>query len=131
MQTKRRRPPFMPTLLNRFMIASPANFEKCGRDLVQFLSQIPLVHTGPWKDADRTPRDAAEPKAPPVLEQGPALPQMERMGGWPVPDGLDTQRPPCCRAASNWIESAGAGLARQLVAPPAQDRYERHSALWP
>lgn len=48
----------MPPMLNRFLIASPAQFEKVGRDWTAF--RHAASGTGPWKLASFVPRERAQ-----------------------------------------------------------------------
>ena len=72
----------MPSLLNRVPIASPANFEKVGRDW-QAYRKSPSG-TGPWKMKAWTPRERAELERNPGYWNKDRIPKSERLVLLPI-----------------------------------------------
>jgi ABC-type transport system substrate-binding protein len=74
----------MPYQLNRFLIASPAQYEKVGRDWQAF--RHAPSGTGPWKLKSFTPRERAELVRNPDYWNPARVPKTEAMVLYPVPD---------------------------------------------
>ena len=87
----------MPSLLNRFPIASPANFEKVGKDW-QAYRKSPSG-TGPWKMKAWTPRERAELERNTEYWNKDRIPKTERLVLLPIPDARHARRR-CCREES-------------------------------
>ena len=115
----------MPSLLNRFPIASPANFEKVGKDW-QAYRKSPSG-TGPWKMKAWTPRERAELERNTDYWNKDRIPKTERMVVLPIPD-VSTRTAALLSGRVDWIEFAGARLARQAAGSRLQDRNQRHPA---
>jgi ABC-type transport system substrate-binding protein len=74
----------MPYQLNRFLIASPAQYEKVGRNWSAFRQQP--SGTGPWKLKSFMPRERAELTRNPDYWNPARVPKSEAMVLYPIPD---------------------------------------------
>ena len=115
----------MPSLLNRFLIASPANFEKVGKDW-QAYRKSPSG-TGPWKMKAWTPREHAELERNTEYWNKDRIPKTERMVVLPIPDA-STRTAALLSGRVDWIESPAPEFARQAAGRRLQDRNQRHPA---
>jgi ABC-type transport system substrate-binding protein len=74
----------MPSMLNRFLIASPAQWEKVGRNAHEFRRHP--SGTGPWKLKSFTPQQQAELIRNEDYWDNARVPKSERMLLFPMPD---------------------------------------------
>ena len=92
----------MPSLLNRFTIASVDNFKKVGKDW-QAYRKSPSG-TGPWKMKAWTPRERAELERNTDYWNKDRIPKTERMVLLPIPD-VSTRTAALLSGRVDWIEA--------------------------
>ena len=115
----------MPSLLNRFPIASADNFEKVGKDW-QAYRKSPSG-TGPWKMKAWTPRERAELERNTEYWNKDRIPKTERLVLLPIPD-VSTRTRGAAVGPGRLDRGAGARFARQAARRRLQDRNQRHPA---
>ena len=115
----------MPSLLNRFTIASADNFEKVGKDW-QAYRKSPSG-TGPWKMKAWTPRERAELERNTDYWNKDRIPKSERMVLLPIPD-VSTRTAALLSGRVDWIEAPAPDSLDKLKAAGVQDRDQRHPA---
>ena len=109
----------MPSLLNRFLIASPANFEKVGKDW-QAYRKSPSG-TGPWKMKSWTPRERAELERNTDYWNKDRIPKSERMVVLPIPD-VSTRTAALLSGRVDWIESPAPDSLDKLAPAAARSK---------
>jgi peptide/nickel transport system substrate-binding protein len=92
----------MPSLLNRFTIASADNFEMVGKDW-QAYRKSPSG-TGPWKMKAWTPRERAELEHNTDYWNKDRIPKTERLVLLPIPD-VSTRSAALLSGRVDWIEA--------------------------
>ena len=118
----------MPSLLNRFMIASPANFEKVGKDW-QAYRKSPSG-TGPWKMKAWTPRERAELERNTDYWNKDRIPKTERMVVLPIPD-VSTRTAALLAGRVDWIESPAPNSLDKLKAGGCKIETNAIPHMWP
>ena len=118
----------MPSLLNRFPIASPANFEKVGKDW-QAYRKSPSG-TGPWKMKAWTPRERAELERNTEYWNKDRIPKMERMVVLPIPDA-STRTAALLSGRVDWIESPAPDALDRLRAAGCKIETNAIPHMWP
>jgi peptide/nickel transport system substrate-binding protein len=118
----------MPSLLNRIMIASPANFEKVGRDW-QAYRKSPSG-TGPWKMKAWTPRERAELERNTDYWNNDRIPKTERMVVLPIPD-VSTRTAALLSGRVDWIESPAPDSLEKLKAGGCKIETNAIPHMWP
>src|SRR5258706_4288260 len=103
----------MPYQLNRFLIASPAQYEKVGRDWQAF-RQAPSG-TGPWKLKSFTPRERAELVRNPDYWNPARVPKSEAMVLYPVPD-VSARTAALLTGRVDWAEPPAPDTVGPLIA---------------
>ncbi|HEX9463492.1 MAG TPA: ABC transporter substrate-binding protein [Alphaproteobacteria bacterium] len=91
----------MPFLLNRFLIASPAQWEKVGRDWQAFRRNP--SGTGPWRLKEFIPRQRAELLRNEAYWNPARVPKTERMILLPMPDA-STRTAALLSGSVDWAE---------------------------
>ena len=109
----------MPSLLNRFTIASADNFEKVGKDW-QAYRKSPSG-TGPWKMKAWTPRERAELERNTEYWNKDRIPKSERMVLLPIPD-VSTRTAALLSGRVDWIEAPAPDSLEKLKAAAARSR---------
>jgi peptide/nickel transport system substrate-binding protein len=118
----------MPSLLNRFTIASPANFEKVGKDW-QAYRKSPSG-TGPWKMVAWTPRERAELERNTDYWNKDRIPRTERMVLLPVPD-VSTRTAALLSGRVDWIEAPAPDSLEKLKAGGCKIETNAIPHMWP
>ena len=118
----------MPSLLNRLMIASPANFEKVGRDW-QAYRKSPSG-TGPWKMKAWTPRERAELERNTEYWNKDRVPKTERLVLLPIPD-VSTRTAALLAGRVDWIESPAPDSLDKLRAAGCKIETNAIPHMWP
>ena len=118
----------MPSLLNRFTIASPANFEKVGKDW-QAYRKSPSG-TGPWKMVAWTPRERAELERNTDYWNKDRIPKTERMVLLPVPD-VSTRTAALLSGRVDWIEAPAPNSLEKLKAGGCKIETNAIPHMWP
>lgn len=91
----------MPAMLNRFLIASPAQWEKAGRDMQEFRRHP--AGTGPWKLKSFTPQQQAELVRNDDYWDKARVPKSARMLLLPMPDA-SSRAAALLSGAVDWAE---------------------------
>jgi ABC-type transport system substrate-binding protein len=118
----------MPSLLNRFTIASPANFEKVGKDW-QAYRKSPSG-TGPWKMKAWAPRERAELERNTEYWNKDRIPKTERMVLLPLPD-VSTRTAALLSGRVDWIESPAPDSLDKLRAGGCKIETNAIPHMWP
>ena len=118
----------MPSLLNRIMIASPANFEKVGKDW-QAYRKSPSG-TGPWKMKAWTPRERAELERNTDYWNKDRIPKTERLVLLPIPD-VSTRTAALLSGRVDWIESPAPDSLDKLKAGGCKIETNAIPHMWP
>lgn len=118
----------MPSLLNRIMIASPAQFEKVGRDWQAFRKQP--SGTGPWKMKAWTPRERAELERNTEYWNKDRIPRSERLVVLPIPD-VSTRTAALLAGRVDWIESPAPDSLDKLRAGGCRIETNAIPHMWP
>ncbi len=118
----------MPSLLNRFPIASPANFEKVGKDW-QAYRKSPSG-TGPWKMVSWTPREKAELVRNTEYWNKDRIPKSERMVVLPIPDA-STRTAALLSGRVDWIESPAPDALDKMRAAGCKIETNAIPHMWP
>lgn len=118
----------MPSLLNRFPIASADNFEKVGRDW-QAYRKSPSG-TGPWKMKAWTPRERAEFERNTDYWNKDRIPKSERMVLLPIPD-VSTRTAALLSGRVDWIEAPAPDSLEKLKAGGAKIETNAIPHMWP
>ncbi len=118
----------MPSLLNRVPIASPANFEKVGRDW-QAYRKSPSG-TGPWKMKAWTPRERAELERNPGYWNKDRIPKSERLVLLPIPD-VSTRTAALLAGRVDWIEAPAPDSLDKLRAGGCKIETNAIPHMWP
>ena len=118
----------MPSLLNRFPISSPANFEKVGRDW-QAYRKSPSG-TGPWKMKSWTPRERAELERNNDYWDKARLPKSERMVLLAIPD-VSTRTAALLSGRVDWIEAPAPDSLDRLRAAGCKIETNAIPHMWP
>src|SRR5471030_1805779 len=118
----------MPSLLNRFPIASADNFEKVGRDW-QAYRKSPSG-TGPWKMKAWTPRERAELERNTEYWNKDRIPKTERMLLLPIPD-VSTRSAALLSGRVDWIESPAPDSLDKLRAGGCKIETNAIPHMWP
>ena len=118
----------LPSLLNRFPIASAANFEKVGRDW-QAYRKSP-VGTGPWKMRSWTPRERAELDRNTDYWNKDRIPKTERMVMLPIPD-VSTRSAALLSGRVDWIEAPAPDSLDKLRAGGCKIETNAIPHMWP
>ena len=109
----------MPSLLNRFPIASADNFEKVGKDW-QAYRKSPSG-TGPWKMKAWTPRERAELERNTEYWNKDRVPKTERLVLLPIPDA-STRTAALLSGRVDWIEAPAPDSLDKLRAAAARSK---------
>ena len=118
----------MPSLLNRFTIASADNFEKVGKDW-QAYRKSPSG-TGPWKMKAWTPRERAELERNTEYWNKDRIPKTERMVLLPIPD-VSTRTAALLSGRVDWIEAPAPDLLDKLKAAGCKIETNAIPHMWP
>ncbi|HTR83268.1 MAG TPA: ABC transporter substrate-binding protein [Reyranella sp.] len=118
----------MPSLLNRFTIASKANFEKVGKDWIAY-RKAP-VGTGPWKMKAWAPREKAELERNTDYWNKDRIPKTERMLLLPVPDA-STRTAALLSGRVDWIEAPAPDSLGAMRAAGAKIETNAIPHMWP
>ena len=118
----------MPSLLNRIMIVSPANFEKVGKDW-QAYRKSPSG-TGPWKMKAWTPRERAELERNTDYWNKDRVPKTERLVVLPIPD-VSTRTAALLAGRVDWIESPAPDSLDKLKAGGCKIETNAIPHMWP
>ncbi|HZX87837.1 MAG TPA: ABC transporter substrate-binding protein [Reyranella sp.] len=118
----------MPSLLNRIMIVSPANFEKVGKDW-QAYRKSPSG-TGPWKMKAWTPRERAELERNTDYWNKDRIPKTERLVVLPIPD-VSTRTAALLAGRVDWIESPAPDSLDKLKAGGCKIETNAIPHMWP
>src|SRR5580704_4906085 len=118
----------MPSLLNRFTIASADNFEKVGRDW-QAYRKAPSG-TGPWKMKAWTPRERAELERNTEYWNKDRIPKTERMVLLPLPD-VSTRTAALLSGRVDWIEAPAPDSLDKLRAGGCKVETNAIPHMWP
>ena len=118
----------MPSLLNRVMIASPAQFEKVGRDW-QAYRKAPSG-TGPWKMKAWTPRERAELERNADYWDKGRVPKSERLVLLPIPD-VSTRTAALLSGRVDWIEAPAPDSLDKLRAAGCKIETNAIPHMWP
>ena len=118
----------MPSLLNRFPIASAANFEKVGKDW-QAYRKSPSG-TGPWKMKAWTPRERAELERNTDYWNKDRIPKTERMVLLPIPD-VSTRTAALLSGRVDWIEAPAPDSLDKLSAGGCKIETNAIPHMWP
>ncbi|MBS0521461.1 MAG: ABC transporter substrate-binding protein [Proteobacteria bacterium] len=118
----------LPALLNRFTLASPANFEKVGRDWLAYRKSP--SGTGPWKMKAWTPRERAELERNTGYWNKDRIPKSERMLLLPVPD-VSTRTAALLSGQVDWIESPAPDSLDKLRSGGAKIETNAIPHMWP
>ena len=118
----------MPSLLNRFTIASADNFEKVGKDW-QAYRKSPSG-TGPWKMKAWTPRERAELERNTDYWNKDRIPKTERMVLLPIPD-VSTRTAALLSGRVDWIEAPAPDSLDKLRAGGCKIETNAIPHMWP
>ena len=118
----------MPSLLNRFTIASKANFEKVGKDWIAY-RKAP-VGTGPWKMKAWAPREKAELERNADYWNKHRVPKSERLLLLPVPDA-STRTAALLSGRVDWIEAPAPDSLAALKAAGCKIETNAIPHMWP
>jgi ABC-type transport system substrate-binding protein len=118
----------MPTLLNRFPIASADNFEKVGKDW-QAYRKSPSG-TGPWKMKAWTPREKAELERNTDYWNKDRIPKSERMVLLPIPDA-STRTAALLSGRVDWIEAPAPDTLDRLRSSGFKIETNTIPHMWP
>ena len=118
----------MPSLLNRFPIASADNFEKVGKDW-QAYRKSPSG-TGPWKMKAWTPRERAELERNTEYWNKDRVPKTERLVLLPIPDA-STRTAALLSGRVDWIESPAPNSLDKLRAAGCKIETNAIPHMWP
>ncbi|SKA37977.1 ABC-type transport system, substrate-binding protein [Enhydrobacter aerosaccus] len=118
----------LPALLNRFTLASPANFEKVGRDWLAYRKSP--SGTGPWKMKAWTPRERAELERNTDYWNKDRIPKSERLVLLPVPD-VSTRTAALLSGQVDWIEAPAPDSLDKLRAGGVKIETNAIPHMWP
>jgi len=118
----------MPSLLNRFPIASADNFEKVGKDW-QAYRKSPSG-TGPWKMKAWTPRERAELERNTEYWNKDRVPKTERLVLLPIPDA-STRTAALLSGRVDWIEAPAPDSLDKLRAAGCKIETNAIPHMWP
>jgi peptide/nickel transport system substrate-binding protein len=118
----------MPSLLNRFPIASADNFEKVGKDW-QAYRKSPSG-TGPWKMKSWTPREKAELERNTDYWNKDRIPKTERMLLLPIPD-VSTRTAALLSGRVDWIEAPSPDSLERLKSSGFKIETNAIPHMWP
>ena len=118
----------MPSLLNRFTIASADNFEKVGKDW-QAYRKSPSG-TGPWKMKAWTPRERAELERNTDYWNKDRIPKSERMVLLPIPD-VSTRSAALLSGRVDWIEAPAPDSLEKLKSAGMKIETNAIPHMWP
>ncbi|MFO1080025.1 MAG: ABC transporter substrate-binding protein [Reyranellaceae bacterium] len=118
----------MPSLLNRFTIASADNFEKVGRDWQAYRKQP--SGTGPWKMVAWTPRERAELARNTDYWNKDRIPKSERLVLLPIPD-VSTRSAALLSGRVDWIEAPAPDTLDKLRAAGFKVETNAIPHMWP
>jgi len=118
----------MPSLLNRFNIASADNFHKVGRDW-QAYRKSPSG-TGPWKMKAWSPRERAELERNTEYWNKDRIPKSERMVLLPIPD-VSTRTAALLSGRVDWIEAPAPDSLEKLRAAGIKIETNAIPHMWP
>jgi len=118
----------MPSLLNRFNIASADNFEKVGKDW-QAYRKSPSG-TGPWKMKSWKPRERAELERNTEYWNRDRIPKSQSMVLLPIPDA-STRTAALLSGQVDWIEAPAPDALARLKAGGCKIETNAIPHMWP
>jgi peptide/nickel transport system substrate-binding protein len=118
----------VPYYLSRFFFASPAHWQKVGRDWAEYSKQP--VGTGPWKLDKFVPRERAELVRNPDYWDKPRVPRTDRLILLPIPDAA-TRTSALLSGQVDWVEAPAPDAVPRLRQAGMRIVTNSYPHVWP